>query len=106
MNLIIFNILNKTRINYFVDNKYESIRKEITKVIDVYYNTKAKLNNVDNSYKNYKLFIEYDENIKVVEEILRIYNNYKINDLFINRIENIKIIEINILKIYIRIQVL
>ena len=70
------------------------------RVIEVYYNTRAKLDNIDNSYKNYKLFIEYDKNIKVVEEILRIYNNYKIDNLFFRRIKNIKIIETNILKFF------
>ena len=80
------------------------------KVIEVYYNTKAEFNNIDR-YKSYKFLIEYDKNIKIVRKFVRkfvrIYNNYKINDLFIRRIDNIKIIEINnILKIYIRIQVL
>ena len=70
------------------------------RVIEVCYNTKAKLYNIDDSYKNYKLFIEYDKNIKVVEEIFKIYNNYKINNLLFRRIKNIKIIEINILKFF------
>ena len=69
----------------------------MTKAIEVYYNTKAKFNNIDR-YKSYKFFIEYDENIEVVRDFVRIYNN-----LFVRRIENIEIIEINILKIYIRI---
>ena len=53
-------VFNRTRINYFINNKYKSIRKEMTKVVEVYYDTKVKFNNID-YYKSYKFFIRRDK---------------------------------------------
>ena len=47
LNFNVFNVFNKSRLNFDINNKYRTIDKKITSVIRIYYNSNIKIHKIN-----------------------------------------------------------